>query len=158
MSESTVARPRPAFTAERTVRVGHITLNAPPARTFPLFTPLGELHWAEGWDPEILYPLDGAPMKGLLFRIKDHGGMTWWMTRYHPANFTLGYHAVAAPLARNIEIRCRTAGNRTEVTVTDTYLGLSEHGNEYLRTMTEAAYAQKMKGWEKAINGYLSKQ
>lgn len=150
------AQDTPQFRAERVVRTGHFTLDTSPAKAFPLFTPLGELHWAAGWNPEVLYPADGHPVEGLLFRTSDHGGMYWWLTRYEPSKNTIEYHAVVPDgFARNIRVECNAAGRRTEVTVTDTYIGLSEHGNAFVRSIDEESYAQKMKGWEEPISRYL---
>ncbi len=145
-----------AFRAERIVRNGHFTVDAAPDNAFPLFTPLGELHWAAGWNPEILYPSDGHPVEGLLFRTNDHGGMYWWLTRYEPEKHVIEYHAIIPDgFARNIRVECKAAGNRTEVIVTDTYIGLSEHGNQFVRSMDEASYKRKMKGWAEPISQYL---
>ena len=65
-------------------------------------------------------------------------------------------HVVApAGLARNIKVQCKAAGNRTEVTVTDAYIGLSEHGNMFVRSLDDAAYIKKMEGWRVPIEHYL---
>ena len=146
-----------AFRAERVVRTGHLRFDASPATVFPLFTPLGELHWAKGWNPKVLYPADGHPVEGLLFYTADHDGTWWWMTRWDPDHYTVEYHVVSpAGLARNIRVQCTPIANATSVTVTDTYIGLNEHGNEFVRSLTEAEYAKKMtKGWEEPISAYL---
>ena len=144
------------FHAERVVRSGRFVLDTTPDKAFPLFTPLGELHWAAGWDPHVLYPSDGHPVEGLLFRTNEHGGMYWWLTRYEPEKHVIEYHAIVPDgFARNIRVECRAAGKRTEVAVTDTYIGLSEHGNQFVRTIDEASYARKMKSWEEPISRYL---
>jgi hypothetical protein len=144
------------FHAERAVRTGRFTVEGAPDKVFPLFTPLGELHWAVGWKPEVLYPADGHPVEGLLFRTPDHGGMYWWLTRYQPEKQTIEYHAIVpGGFARNIRVECKAAGERTEVTVTDTYIGLSDHGNHFIESLDETAYQKKMKGWEEPINRYL---
>ena len=154
-----VAQETPAFHAERIVRTGRFSVDTTPDTAFPLFTPLGELHWAKGWKPKVLYPADGQPMEGLLFYTEDHDGTWWWMTRYDPAHFLVEYHVVApAGFGRNIRVRCKAAGTGTEVVVTDTYIGLTEHGNQYLRSLDEAAYAQKIeKGWRQPITDYLKR-
>ena len=142
--------------SERVVRTGHFILDATPEKAFPLFTPLGERHWAHGWNPHIFYPADGHPVEGLIFRTDDHGGMYWWLTRYEPEKHAIEYHAVVPDgFARNIRVECRATGDRTEVTVTDTYIGLSEHGNQFVRSLDEASYERKMKGWEEPISRYL---
>lgn len=146
----------PAFHAERVVRTAHFTLDTTPAKAFPLFTPLGELHWAAGWNPTVLYPADGHPVEGLLFRTPDHGGMYWWLTHYEPEKHAIEYHAIVPDgFARNIRVECKPAGNQTQVTVTDTYIGLSDHGNHFIQSLDEAAYARKIKGWEEPISRYL---
>ena len=153
---STLATAQTGVRAERAVRTGHFTVDAIPEKVFPLFTPLGELHWAAGWKPEVLYPADGHPVEGLLFRTPDHGGMYWWLTRYEPEKQTIEYHAIVPDgFARNIRVQCKSAAGRTEVTVTDTYIGLSEHGNHFIESLDEAMYQKKMKGWEEPITRYL---
>ena len=145
------------FQAERVVRTAHLSFAATPERVFPLFTPLGEKHWAKGWDPKMLYPADGHPVEGLLFYTPDHEGTWWWMTRWEPDHDTVEYHVIApAGLARNIRLQCIKNGSGTEVNITDTYIGLNEHGNEFVRALDEAAYAKKMKGWEEPIRAYLN--
>jgi len=58
---------------------------------------------------------------------------------------------------RNIQVRCRPAGpSRTEVEVTDSYVGLSPQGNQFIEQLTEAAYKQKMAGWQERIGDHLS--
>jgi len=145
------------FRANSVTHTGHVTLEAPPEKSFPLFTPEGERAWAEGWDPEVLFPADGHVREGLVFRTPDHGGTVWVLTRYDKAGFTIAYNATAGgALVREIEVRCRpAAANRTEVTVTDTYVGLSEHGNMFVAQLDEASYAKKMEFWQTAINRAL---
>lgn len=145
------------FHAQRVVRTARLSFKASPDKVFPLFTPLGEKHWAKGWDPKILFPADGHPVEGLFFYTPDHEGTWWWLTHYDPASHSIEYHVVApAGLARNIRVQCAAKDGGTEVTVTDTYIGLNEHGNEFVRSLDEAAYATKMKGWEEPIRAYLN--
>ena len=40
------------FKAQRLSRTGVITLNASLDQVFPLFGPMREMEWAEGWQPE----------------------------------------------------------------------------------------------------------
>ena len=148
------------FRASSVTHTGHVTLEAPPEKTFPLFTPEGERAWAEGWDPEVLFPADGQIREGLVFRTPDHGGTVWVLMKYDQASFTIAYSATAAgALVREIEVHCRpAAGNRTEVLVTDTYVGLSEHGNMFVGQLDEASYSKKMAHWQEVINRALKGQ
>jgi hypothetical protein len=42
------------------------------------------------------------------------------------------------------------------VEVTDSYVGLSAKGNEFVDLLTEARYAEKMANWKEWIGGYLA--
>jgi hypothetical protein len=82
--------------------------------------------------------------------------MYWWLTSYLPENYSIEYHAVVPDgFGRNIRVECKAAGKQTEVTVTDTYIALSEHGNAFIRSLNDEAYAHKMKIWEEPISRYL---
>ncbi|GHO71298.1 hypothetical protein KSC_101900 [Ktedonobacter sp. SOSP1-52] len=56
-----------AFIAQRVTRSHTIYLPAAPHKVFPLFSPLGEKHWAHDWDPEMLYPSSGGAQVGTVF-------------------------------------------------------------------------------------------
>lgn len=148
------------FQAKGITRQGLLTFDAPVAVVFPLFTPLGERHWAEGWDPQILFPRDREVAEGMVFQTRDHGNLllTWTLTRYDEPNHTVAYNVVAPDLmVRRIEVRCRSLGPaRTEVAVTDSYVGLSEHGNAFIDHLSEPEYAKKMAHWKERIGGYLA--
>jgi len=141
-------------------RSGRLAFDAPVAVVFPLFTPLGEKHWAKGWDPEILYPREREVAEGMVFRTLEGESVEhlWTVTRYEPKNYVIAYNVVApGVMVRRIEVRCRAAGaNRTEVMMNDSYVGLSEEGNSVVEGLTESAYAGKMKHWQEAIGGYLA--
>ncbi|MBZ5629663.1 MAG: SRPBCC family protein [Acidobacteriia bacterium] len=148
------------FQASAVTRTGHLQFDAAIATVFPLFTPQGERQWAKGWDPEVLYPRDRDVAEGMVFRTRDHGGIvhTWTITRYDEANHLVAYNIVAPDLlVRRIEVRCLAEGaNRTEVMVTDSYVGLSAKGNEFVDQLTEANYAAKMAQWKESIGGHLA--
>lgn len=145
--------------ARRTTRTGTIRIAAAPDRAFGLFSPLGEKHWAVGWDPELLYPASGNPEPGAVFATQHHGEpRTIWtiisvdLRARHIAYVSMRPDAYTA----FIEVRCQTeSGGGTSATVTYTYTGLSEHGNEYIEAMTEVEYRNRMASWEEAISRYL---
>ncbi len=146
------------FQAVAVTRTGHLQFDAPAATVFPLFTPEGERHWAKGWDPEILFPRDRDIAEGMVFRTRDGIDYVWTVTRYDGTAHTIAYNVVGERmLVRRIEIRCRPAGpSRTDVDVTDSYVGLSSEGNAFIDRLTESAYASKMTHWKDAIGGYLA--
>jgi len=147
------------FQATAVTRAGHLQFPAPVDKVFPLFTPQGERHWAPGWDPEILYPKHAEVAAGMVFRTQEGVEHVWTVTRYEPAAHTVAYNVVAhGVLVRQIEVRCRAAdANRSEVSVTDSYVGLSPEGNAMVEKIDEAAYAKKMERWQRAIGAYLEK-
>ncbi len=150
---------RKAFEPRRAKLTGSIMLSAPIHEAFPLFSPLGEKHWAEGWDPEIVSPAGGEWTRDMVFRTRDADQEVIWIV----AELDLEAHRVAyfrtVPdlLVARVEVRCRAMGDRTEATVGYSYVGLSDAGNAQIAEWTEAAYRLKMEQWEKAINDYLAR-
>jgi hypothetical protein len=55
------------FVAQHITQSHTIHLPAHLYRVFPLFEPLGEKLWAEGWDPTMLYPSTGEVAVGTIF-------------------------------------------------------------------------------------------
>jgi hypothetical protein len=146
------------FHAVAVTRTGHLQFPAAIDTVFPLFTPLGELHWAQGWKPEIIHPKDVDIAVGMVFRTQNTVEHVWTVIRYDPASHAVAYNVVGQGMAvRQIEVRCHAAGaNRTEATVTDSYIGLSAEGNALVERLDEAAYAKKMAQWQQAIDAYLA--
>ena len=146
------------FQAAAVTRTGRLQFPAAVDTVFPLFTPLGERHWAQDWNPEIVYPKDVDVAAGMVFRTQEGVEHVWTVVRYDPPAHLVAYNVVAqGVLVRQIEVRCRAAGaNSTEVTVTDSYIGLSPEGNAFVGKLDEAAYAKKMAHWQQAIGAYLA--
>ena len=149
------------FVAQGVTRTGSIVLEGTIEKVFPLFGPVDEKKWVAGWEPEVVYPATAVMEQGMVFRTRDgEDQFTWVMTHLDPARHEVTYHNVAPGFqVRRIEVRCRAlAAERTEAVVTYSYVGLSERGNREIAAMDENAYVAKMKHWEQAINGYLTKR
>jgi len=58
------------FIAQQVTRSHTIHLPATPHEVFPLFSPLGEKHWAQGWEPEMLFPSSGVAQVIVLQKIR----------------------------------------------------------------------------------------
>ena len=149
-----------SFTAQRVSHTHTIRLSAPPSQAFPLFEPIGEKAWAEGWEPHILFPADGVAELGAVFTTKHptESASIWTMPVYDSANFHLTYLRVT-PGSRvgQIDIQCQEApGGTTDASVTYTFTALSEQGNAFTARFTEAHYQAMMADWERAINFYLA--
>lgn len=79
------------FVAKRVTRTHTIQLSAPASRVFPLFEPIGEKQWAEGWDPQMLHPMSGITQKGAVFTMQSHDGIStiWSVTHFDPDKFQI---------------------------------------------------------------------
>lgn len=147
------------FTAQHIARTHSITLAGPSEQIFRLFSPLGEKAWAEGWDPVVVYPPSGATQEGMVFTVRQPHGQSgiWTVAAYQPEEFYIRY-LVVVPDSRVsvIDIRCAPNPDQTtQVQVIYTHTALSEAGNEYIATQTEAFHRHRIDSWQAAINRYL---
>ena len=148
-----------SFPARRVALSQTIHLSAPSGQVFPLFEPIGEQVWAEGWEPHMLFPAEGAAQTGAVFTTghPPEGESIWALTAYEPTRLHLAYLRVTPGLhVAFIEIQCAGAQDgTTRATVTYTLTGLSASGNDYLAHFS-ARYQEEMAAWERAINFYLA--
>lgn len=149
-----------AFTAKRISRTATITLQGPIATVFPLFGPIEEKKWEDGWDPLILYPETGELEEGMVFATRGHADeeptYTWLVSKYDPANRAIQYTVSTQNRCWTISIHCRaSSGTQTQATVRYTYTGLTPLGNDLNERAMEKMYEKDLKDWEEAINHYL---
>jgi hypothetical protein len=145
------------FVARRVVRNATIELAASPGQVFPLFEPLGERAWADGWDPQILYPLSGAAEQGAVFSTRQHGDAPtiWAIVEFDPQRYRIRYLRVAPEShVADIRIVCNGA-THTRASITYVFTGLSAAGNAYVDSFTAGHYQQWIDSWQSAINYYL---
>jgi len=152
--------------SKRIRRTETITLNASPERAFPLFGPVREGEWAEGWAPEIVSadtPL--AEEEGAVF-ITRHEGQAetvWIVTRYEPSDYRIEYARVTpGATAVRVLIACQAApGGQTTARVTYEITplgGTAPQQAEATIRLVESHYPDMMKHWEMAINAALEKK
>ena len=74
------------FEAKHVVRSHTIEIQARPDAVFPLFTPMGEKKWVDGWDPIMHYPRSGEAMEGAVFSTRSEGEAetVWAIVEYDP--------------------------------------------------------------------------
>ncbi|MFC5181638.1 SRPBCC family protein [Actinomadura harenae] len=107
------------MTEARVHLTGRFDVPLPPDEAFPLFTPLGERAWAEGWDP--VFPDDASDdsAPGVVFTTSAHGHGTVWVVveRNIPASIT---YARTTPGDRagtvTVELSEVDGGSRVQVT------------------------------------------
>ena len=145
------------FKAQRVTRTGEITLHALPEKVFPLFGPVREAEWAEGWEPVVVYsesPL--AEEEGAVFTSPNPGeaDTIWIITRYDPVDYHIEYARITpGSTAVRLVIDCEAApGGMTTARVTYHITTLSETGQGFI----DMHYQDMLAHWQTAINHLLA--
>lgn len=147
-----------------------IMLNGPAGRVFPLFGPLREADWAEGWSPTLHYRghipeservtagAAGAIGTGAVFtHPKGEAESHWLLTNWDEPGGRVGY-AVVVPgsWVCRIAIAVAAAPNdRTSLTVRYEYTGLDADGLALVEGYSREKHGERIAGWARAINHYL---
>ena len=143
---------------ERATRTFTQTLDAPPSTVFPLYCPVREADWIDGWDPIAVYTESGTVEPDCVFVTSDGDiESIWIVTRYDPAAFQLGL----VKCTPGVTICCVTVqlaplgSDRTKATVTYAHTSLGREGDELVAAFTDEYYESLMMQWETAMNHYL---
>lgn len=121
---------------------------------FELFSPLGERLWVPDWNPKLLYPSDESWACGQIFLTREETGTAVWVvTALNRGEHEVEYHRVEPNrYVARVRVKCASqATHATEVSAAYRFVGLSPSGNDEIEAMTDAAYAEKMKRWERWI-------
>ncbi len=148
------------FEAAEATRTSAIILKGSPDDVFPLFSPVREAEWAEGFSPTILSSGQDPVRAGCVFTTEQpsRGKTIWLLSEYDQEERRVSYVRVTptSNLAQ-ITILVIPGKDRTSVAqVTYKFTSLSEKGNEYVSKFTEDYYREWIAGWETAINHYLT--
>jgi hypothetical protein len=146
-------------TYERISRTATIQLNAQIEVVFPLFGPIKEKEWTDGWDPEIIYSNTKLVEQHMMFRTKgrnlDEPFYTWIITTYNSNQHIIEYTVSTANRVWFITVLCSEGEKQTTATITYTFTNLTDKGREFNRNALDKMYAEGLKDWERAINYYL---
>ncbi|HEX5041345.1 MAG TPA: hypothetical protein VFV75_00460 [Candidatus Polarisedimenticolaceae bacterium] len=137
---------------------GKLEVRASVGQAFPLFSPPGEVHWVPGWNPEFVDPPAPSWEEGQIFRTREERGeAVWVVARLDRATHEVTYYRVEpGRYVARIDVVCRaSASDRTEVSTTYAFVGLSEFGNGEIAAMTQEAYDGKMARWTEWIERHL---
>jgi hypothetical protein len=145
---------------ERITRTATFTVQGKIENVFPLFGPIREKEWAEGWEPEILYRSSESVLveEHMIFQTNgraNEGKYTWVITQFQPEKHSIEYTVSTSERIWFIRVVCRPSSSSTDVTVSYTYTGLSEEGNKKNGQALARMFADDLKDWEAAINHYL---
>src|SRR5688572_3425603 len=118
---------------DRIKRSAVLTVHGKIENVFPLFGPIREKEWTEGWEPEILYRSgDVLVEEHMIFQTNGHddeGKYTWVITQYRPEKYLIEYSVSTPERIWFIRVSCKDFKETTEVTVSYTYTGLTADGN-----------------------------
>ena len=138
------------------------TNEAAPERVFPLLCPVREAEWLPGWRYRMVHSDSGIAELGCVFATPNEDGSEtiWIVTEYDPHAWRMAFVWVRPGLvATQLAIALRAAGaERTYADIAYTYTGLSKEGNALVAGYTAAWFAEKMRGWESAINLFLQRK
>lgn len=160
LTMTTSAIAQTSFKAERVQKSASFVVNASVEKAFPLFGPIREKEWAAGWEPQIIYSVNPEVEEHMIFKTsgKHHGEneFLWVVSQYRPNDYFVEYTASTAQRVWFISVKCETMEDKTKVTVTYTFTGLTPTGNEINKIALEKMYAHNLKDWEEEINYYLA--
>jgi hypothetical protein len=146
------------FKSERIQRTEKFTINGEIENVFPLFGPVREMEWAEGWNPEIVYrsTSDMLVEERMIFQTKgENEKYTWAITQYQPEKYLIEYTVSTPERIWFIRVQCNAFEEKTHATVSYIYTGMTEEGNRKNAQALKRMFAHDLKDWEAAINYYL---
>jgi len=164
------------FKARRVAHEYTQTNPAPPEKVFPLLCPVREADWIPGWRYELIYSDSGVAELGCVFTTRDSAVesekyssradeqddsspvTTWICIEYDPGAFRIGYVWIKPELvATELWIQLELAKDgQTRSHIRFRYTGLSVEGNQVVESYDRKWFEAKMRGWETAINHFLS--
>lgn len=151
-----------SFTSQKITRSSSFRIPAAIEDVFPLFGPIREKDWAEGWNPDIIYSSTGLVDLHMIFRTKAgntaEGFYTWVVSQYCPAEFFIEYTVFTQFRVWFVSVQCTAASEHTHVSVTYSYIGTSEGGNEMNQKAMEDIFSDDLCDWQEAINHFLVKK
>src|SRR5689334_8455041 len=87
LTRTDIEKPKLDFQPERISKVATIQLDGSIDVVFPLFGPIREKDWADGWDPEILYSTTNVVEEHMMFRtsgrFEGEDFYTWVITQFN---------------------------------------------------------------------------
>jgi len=134
------------------------TINGSINKIMPLYCPVREIDWVEGWNPKVVISNSGLVEKNCIFITPNEpNDIVWIVTDYDTEKGHVEmYHHLVETLITRLEIQL-TAVNEstTHAALIYSKTALSEKGDEALKEFTKESYDIMMDSWEKAMNYYL---
>jgi hypothetical protein len=148
------------FAAKRLTRRYTQTIDAPPARVFPLLCPVREAEWLDGWRYTMIHSRSGLVEEGAVFTTPGDGEPdTVWVVTRHDAAAGVVEFLRFTPESRvcvlRIDVRPRGDGG-SFVDIAYTYTAVAPAGNAFLDGFTEEAFLAAVTFWERSMNHWLA--
>ena len=142
------------------IREGSFELNTNADQALQFFTPEGERAWVNGWDPKPVYPAQKgvAFQTDAVFRLSGAGDESIWTileanVKEHIAEYVYVVEGERVSRVR-VQIEPLTE-SRCTVHVRYVHTAISEKGLHFIAAVTEAAYAQKMRDWQRMVSAAI---
>jgi hypothetical protein len=138
-------------------RDGSFELNMNADKALPFFTPEGERTWVNGWDPQPIYPeqQDVAFQADTVFRLHGDGDHSiWTILEANPKDHIAEYiYVVEGERVSRVRVQIEPlTESHCRVHVSYVHTATSEKGLHFIAAVSEPAYAQKMKDWQRMVS------
>jgi len=149
------------FKSEKVSQTASFIVNSNIEKAFPMFDAFEERKWAEGLEPNLVYPDKEIIEEGTTFKTEGHdheAEYLWIVTKFDPKIHFIQYLVSTENRFWTIAVKCKNIEDdeKTEVTVTYSYIGLNEEGNELNKSHLERMYKDNLNDWAEAINNYFA--
>jgi len=139
---------------------GSFDLDTSADRALQFFTPEGERAWVKDWNPKPVYPPQAgvAFRRNAVFRVDQGEERSLWTIleadeQKHTAEYV--YVVEGERLSRvRVEIEPLDA-KHCRVRVRYVHTATSEKGLEFVASVTEEAFAQKMQDWRRMVSAAI---
>ncbi len=125
---------------------------------FELLCPERETEWLDGWDYRMIYSESGYAEPGCVFSTRDGQHETVWVVAQRdPAVRRIQFVRVTPEIAATELVVTveEVSANRSHVHIRYTHTSLGEAGDALLASITEEAFATRMRFWEASMTHYL---
>lgn len=152
--------PQSKKTREQVIREGSFELDISADRALHFFTPEGERTWVKGWDPKPLYPpqADVLFKANSVFRVDEGEECSLWTIveanlQEHIAEYI---YVVEGERLSRVRVQIEPlGGQRCRVRVHYVHTATSEKGLQFIASVTEESYAQKMRDWHRLVSAAI---
>jgi hypothetical protein len=146
----------------RIEKCAEILLNGHVDEIFPLFTPLEEKKWVQGWNPEFIFPKNGVAEEQMIFvtppRFAGEDVYRWVMSKFRQEDHHVEYVVFTHDRIWNISVTCFPNGSTTCATIRYRFTAFTDRGHELNKLALSQMYQRELKDWQEAINEYVERQ